>query len=462
MTVELPLALQNATTFQAAGAGAAARSAWSKLREVSSVKDFGAIGDGVARPVSQWLTGGALDRGYASLAAIQADYPHVGALTDSIDWAGIQAACNDVFNNVGLADRRRAVHLPYGDYLCNRQVVAGHWVRVVGDGQKVSFLRLTAELGADVPFIKMSRGGLPYEHVNGLFDLGVDAQGLADIGVSFGNTNEGGGLIGVEVYGPRKKGILIQDIAAQNFIMRDFNVFTEYALDGFIGVHLAQGNHPFFMENATIGAFKADDSRPANSIGILNAAGAMLVLRVADCHFENLVEAIRSTGRTLVTNCDGHDNVDVVVHFGNGAGDGTSTGEGYAEWIGVGKAGGWAVKDSTWPQFHTTPVFAGQGQDIFKRRYAPGRQRGAGNATAGESSADIAGLTNNEFVINHGMPAKPMIILAQLEAWEGQVPELSPKVTFSDATQFKVRLWDGTANAWKTTGSYRLMWFAEL
>jgi hypothetical protein len=72
--------------------GAAVRGFLHKLRETVSPEDFGAVGDGTDRPVSQWLSGGALDRGYADLAAIQVDYPHVALLTNSIDWAGFQAA----------------------------------------------------------------------------------------------------------------------------------------------------------------------------------------------------------------------------------------------------------------------------------------------------------------------------------------------------------------------------------
>lgn len=78
----------------ASGLGAITRTLLEKLRETVSPEDFGAVGDGTDRPVSQWLTGGARDRGYANLAAIQVDFPHVTALTESIDWAAFQAAIN--------------------------------------------------------------------------------------------------------------------------------------------------------------------------------------------------------------------------------------------------------------------------------------------------------------------------------------------------------------------------------
>lgn len=73
--------------------GSIRRSITQRLEDYISVKDFGAVGDGVYRPVSDWYTpGNAQYRGYADLAAVQADYPHVTSATNSIDWAGIQAA----------------------------------------------------------------------------------------------------------------------------------------------------------------------------------------------------------------------------------------------------------------------------------------------------------------------------------------------------------------------------------
>lgn len=52
-----------------------------------SITQYGAVGDGTLHEVREWLTGGALDRGYADLAAIQADYPKADTLDYSIDEA---------------------------------------------------------------------------------------------------------------------------------------------------------------------------------------------------------------------------------------------------------------------------------------------------------------------------------------------------------------------------------------
>lgn len=50
--------------------------------------EYGAIGDNTLHTVQEWVTSGR----FSGLAAIQLVYPHVTALTDSIDWAAIQSA----------------------------------------------------------------------------------------------------------------------------------------------------------------------------------------------------------------------------------------------------------------------------------------------------------------------------------------------------------------------------------
>lgn len=65
--------------------GAYARNQRVKNAESLSVLDFGAIGDGTMRPLSQR---------YATLALAQVDYPFVTSLSQSIDWAAAQAAAN--------------------------------------------------------------------------------------------------------------------------------------------------------------------------------------------------------------------------------------------------------------------------------------------------------------------------------------------------------------------------------
>ena len=105
-------------TFTATGTGAVTRTCSSKLEETISVKDFGAIGDGTSHPVSEWCTyaGGtrytAANAG-ACLTAVQADYPHVTAVGNEIDWAAIQAA-NNAAQVASLVSK--VVHFPGGEY----------------------------------------------------------------------------------------------------------------------------------------------------------------------------------------------------------------------------------------------------------------------------------------------------------------------------------------------------------
>src|SRR5882672_10051641 len=61
--------------WKASGQGAELRTVQSKLRDIVSVKDFGAIGDNTLHTVAEWIIPGSLGR-YANLAAVQADYPH--------------------------------------------------------------------------------------------------------------------------------------------------------------------------------------------------------------------------------------------------------------------------------------------------------------------------------------------------------------------------------------------------
>lgn len=70
--------------FLQSGIGAVYRTFQDKMRDVVSVKDFGVIGDGALHPLSER---------YSTLSAAQTVYPFATSLSDSIDWAALQAAC---------------------------------------------------------------------------------------------------------------------------------------------------------------------------------------------------------------------------------------------------------------------------------------------------------------------------------------------------------------------------------
>lgn len=65
---------------------------YNENRFYNAISDFGAIGDGSSNPLSTR---------YGSLAAAQAVYPHVTALTEEIDWAAIQGMMNALSTNGG-------------------------------------------------------------------------------------------------------------------------------------------------------------------------------------------------------------------------------------------------------------------------------------------------------------------------------------------------------------------------
>lgn len=86
-----------------------------KNADFISVKDYGAIGDGTYHPLSEE---------YGSLAAAQLVYPFVTNLSQSLDWAGIQAAVNT----------GKQAYAPSGKYYVTDTIVAVRGGGLFGDG----------------------------------------------------------------------------------------------------------------------------------------------------------------------------------------------------------------------------------------------------------------------------------------------------------------------------------------
>jgi hypothetical protein len=105
-----------ASTIGAYGIGWRTRTVADRLNDVANAKDFGAIADGTSHPLSER---------FATLVAAQAMYPHVTALTQSIDWAAAQAALN--------AGTPR-VHFPGGRYILSDNLSRTTSVILKGDG----------------------------------------------------------------------------------------------------------------------------------------------------------------------------------------------------------------------------------------------------------------------------------------------------------------------------------------
>jgi hypothetical protein len=110
--------------FIQAGTGAAPRTVEARLRDRVSARDFGAIGDDATHPLSER---------FATLAAAQAVYPFVTSLTQTLDYAGIQAAINFVEPYGGT------VFIPSGPggknrYRISDTLLIPSFVTIEGDG----------------------------------------------------------------------------------------------------------------------------------------------------------------------------------------------------------------------------------------------------------------------------------------------------------------------------------------
>jgi len=142
-------------SFISAGSGATTRTLQNKLRDVLSVKDFGAIGDGTLYPVSDWYNPASPRyRGFANLAAVQAVYPFVTGATYSIDLAAINAALlylsgsrisPPTLAGYGLGK----ILVPRGKYMINGEISVASplGVKFVGEGMFESVFVYTLSSG---------------------------------------------------------------------------------------------------------------------------------------------------------------------------------------------------------------------------------------------------------------------------------------------------------------------------
>lgn len=112
------------------------RALYDHVIEQVNIKDYGAIGDGTLHTVQEWVDSGK----FSSLADIKTEYPHVTALTDSVDWAAMQLCIN----------MRKNIYAPSGTYVFNKSVDTPHSgspnrvdssAYIFGDGCKTVFTR---------------------------------------------------------------------------------------------------------------------------------------------------------------------------------------------------------------------------------------------------------------------------------------------------------------------------------
>lgn len=108
----------NGIGFIQAGTGAVARTSQSKMRERVSVWDFGAIGDGAYHPLSER---------FGALETAQLAYPFATSLSDSIDWAALQAGIN-------YTAGRFTLDVSSGTFIVNRRVTMISGTLIDGNG----------------------------------------------------------------------------------------------------------------------------------------------------------------------------------------------------------------------------------------------------------------------------------------------------------------------------------------
>lgn len=97
-----------------------------------NVKDFGAIGDNISRPLSTVTEFQGQNTTGWTLAQWQAIFPHVVSLAQTLDWAAIQAA-------IDFADRipfrREAVYIPNGYYVITTSLQVPNFASILGQSQ---------------------------------------------------------------------------------------------------------------------------------------------------------------------------------------------------------------------------------------------------------------------------------------------------------------------------------------
>lgn len=192
-----------------------------RLSKELMITDFGAIGDGTSHPVSEWLHGGARDRGYANLEAIQCDYPDVRTLTDEIDYAAINKTI------------RRAYEIGYGVYAPPGNYLGWAYVRSNNmsiRGQSSATCKFTLPAGATHSVPNNNDGtGAMVTGVPCVIDLnnigygntappisGFLVSGLTLDGNRTGTTVPTHDLFGWGLTGTRASDVVIDDVISQN------------------------------------------------------------------------------------------------------------------------------------------------------------------------------------------------------------------------------------------------------
>ena len=366
---------------------------------------YGALADGSGARVSEWLIGGAHDQGYAGLAAVQVDYPHVDKLTRTIDWAALQKMAN-VSMGYGTSNNRRrtGLHLGRGKYMIDTTLTTGHEVSIKGRGRSESVIAATPDFPDSTWMVVASRPGIDYQHDNGLYDVGLDGGLVAYGGFWAWNTNEQGGLYHCEIKN-------FTDIGAQfkardgfndpviNFAIFDVHIVTTRGAKGCVGINIDGVNHPLMIHKGTVLLRGPTGGPGANGYGIVIKAGDMFGATIKDWHFENCVDGILvKSGRVFIENVEGWKTVLNTIHFTKGVSD-VSSKIGYAKHIAIRNLGeGACIKDDN-------VVIDGDtlriGRPFFHAQYSAKRYKD-GLGWSKQTQYNKAPEANGTYLLAHG------------------------------------------------------------
>ena len=285
--------------------------------------EFGAIADNQSHKIREWLVGGSFDRGYTTLADIQIDYPFVNDLDfDEIDYAAIQKAA-DVSLNYGWGVRRPPVFFPNGTYIINRTVYTGHEVPFVGESRASSVIKTSPDWdrAASYYMIEAARGGIDYQHNNGLYFIGLDGGLRTNGGIWWWNVNEHGGAYFSEVKNFKEVGLRFKKRDGQsdpviNFTIYDMHIATTQGEEDCIGIDIKDVNHPLLIQKGTCLLRGPSGGPGPNGIGIQVESGDMFMGRITDYHFENCRDGIlMKSGHLTVENCEGWSTVNNTIRI---------------------------------------------------------------------------------------------------------------------------------------------------
>ncbi len=153
--------------------GAVARTQHDKNTDTLSVKDFGAIGDGKLHPLSER---------YAALAEAKSVYPFVTDLSQSIDYAGIQAAINAAKNG------NMSVYIPAGGYVINSTLIADYALSMHGTGgqglRDIESTHKSSQVRGSVIHSEVASGPALSIDPGGSFSFGLTLRDFAIWGVT--------------------------------------------------------------------------------------------------------------------------------------------------------------------------------------------------------------------------------------------------------------------------------------